>query len=210
MVNYPSWNQHTYKPEGEKDIFVYAAYVPPGKHTYMVKDCCLKDFDQIYFLKTIVGLKKTEHTPRQIENTYKPIKELEMMPRNTRKFTKTKIMKLFQVDANTENLFPDLQTAMQKKECMMDEYTLSATNKWLKDKSGKEIPESQCGSDECRKENTFNIELQTLKTLWGQLLNIESIRAHNSSFPYMSMEDFRRLIKDLGLDQKTLKADDID
>ena len=77
----------------------------------------------------------------------------------------------------------------------MDEYTLSVTNKWIKERSGE-------GVEEC----PFNVELQTLKDVWAQLLNIESIRARNSSFPYMSKDDFCRLVSDMGL---KLKATEI-
>ena len=114
---------------------MYATFAPPGKHTFMIKDCVLKEFDQIYFLKTVVGLKKIPHVPRQIQTTYKPVKELETMPFNMRKSTKTKLMKMFQLDEKRDNIFPDLQTAEQKKECSMDEYTLSISKKWLKEKS---------------------------------------------------------------------------
>ena len=202
IVNYPSWNWPAYKGESEQDIYVYAAFVPPGKHTFMVKDCVLEEWDQIYFLKTVIGLKKNSHVPRLFKDSWLPMKHLETMPRNTRKFTKTKVMKLFQLDEHRENMFPDLQTPMQKKECQMDEYTLSIANKWLKEKDKTWVNACDCGSEECKMIHAFNIELKTLRDVWGKLVNIESVRANNSSFPYMSETDFRRLIKDMGLNLK--------
>ena len=79
----------------------------------------------------------------------------------------------------------------------MDEYTLSVTNKWIKARSE---------SDEL---DSFNIELQTLKDVWAQLLNIEAVRARNSSFPYMSKDDFRRLVSDMGLKLKETEIDEL-
>ena len=95
----------------------------------------MKEYDQIYFLKTVVGLKKSEHVPRQFSNAYFPMKELETMPRNMRKFKKTKLMRMFRLDEKRDDVFPDLQTAEQKKECTMDVYTLSVANKWIKEKT---------------------------------------------------------------------------
>lgn len=112
MVNYPSWNHHRYKGDGEQDIYVYATFAPPGKHTLLIKDCVLKEFDQIYFLKTVVGLKEIDHVPRQHKDAFQPMKPLETMPRNMRKFPRMKIMKMFQVDEHRENIFPDLQTVI--------------------------------------------------------------------------------------------------
>ena len=66
------------------------------------------------------------------------MKELETMPRNMRKWKKIKIMKMFRIDEKRDNIFPDLQTAIQKKECIMDEYTLSIANKWMKENSKTE------------------------------------------------------------------------
>ena len=40
------------------------------------------------------------------------MKELETMPRNMRKWKKTKLMKMFRVDDKRDDIFPDLQTAV--------------------------------------------------------------------------------------------------
>ena len=47
MVNYPAWSNSRYHSEGEQDVYVYATFAPPGKHTFMIKDCVLKEFGQI-------------------------------------------------------------------------------------------------------------------------------------------------------------------
>ena len=91
----------------------------------------------------------------------------------------------------------------------MDEYTLSVTNKWIKERSGELIEGGRAGSPECGRVHAFNVELQTLKDVWAQLLNIESIRARNSSFPYMSKDDFCRLVSDMGLKLKETEVDEL-
>ena len=131
------------------------------------------------------------------------------MPRNMRKYKKTKLMRMFRLDEKRDDVFPDVQTAVQKKECLMDLYTLSIANKWIKEKSGAVVQDCQCGSPECQQVHSFNIELQTLKDMWSSLINIESIRAQNSSFPYLSVDDFFRLMHDMGLKLKKNEITDI-
>ena len=39
IVNYPVWNNpHGYNEKSEKDIFVYAGFVQPGKHNILIYD----------------------------------------------------------------------------------------------------------------------------------------------------------------------------
>ena len=57
LVNYPAWRESKYNFEKEQDLYVYAAFVPPGKHIVMFKDSKLPDYQKIYHQKTVISLK---------------------------------------------------------------------------------------------------------------------------------------------------------
>jgi len=58
LVNYPAWTNPNYKVEYDNDIYVYAGFVPAGKHTFVMKDPVAMEY---FSLQTVVSTKLTDH-----------------------------------------------------------------------------------------------------------------------------------------------------
>ena len=64
----------------------------------------------------MVSLKTAPHTVRQVNENRRPIKEIETMPKNIRKFRRFKIMQMFNFDSVRDDLFPDLLPVSMRKQ----------------------------------------------------------------------------------------------